>query len=80
MMTFAFVILVVLALLAVYVFIRLAKWPRAVAVERKHPHPDAVNVLSWGGLLMTAGLAWLAALVWAHVTPPVDTGAKEAAR
>jgi hypothetical protein len=69
MMFFAFVILVVLVLLAAWAFVKLAKWPKIVATERGHPHVDAINVLSWGGLLLTAGLAWLGALVWAHVTP-----------
>ena len=77
MMVFAFVVLVVLVVLAAWAFVQLAKWPKKVALKRGHPYPDAVNVLSWGGLVMTAGLAWLGALTWAHATPPID--AEEAA-
>lgn len=78
MMIFTFVVLVAIVLLVVFALIALAKWPKAVALKRKHPYPDAVNVLSWGGLILTAGLAWLGALVWAHATPPVDANAEEA--
>ncbi len=72
MMIFAFVVLVALVLLGVYVFIQLAKWPKLVAQKRGHRYVDAINILSWGGLLLTAGLAWLGALVWAHATPSDD--------
>ena len=77
MMIFAFVVLVALVLMAVYALVLLAKWPKGVAVKRNHPYPDAVNVLSWGGLLLTAGLAWLAALVWAHATPRSAGGSED---
>ncbi len=79
MMFFAFIVLVVLVLLGALVFIKLAQWPKKVAVARSHPYPDAVNVLSWGGLILTAGFGWLAALTWAHATPPVAGEREEAA-
>ena len=65
----AFVVLCVLVLLVVIAIVKLGQWPKRVAESRGHRYEDAVNVLSWGGLLLTAGLAWLAALVWAHAPP-----------
>ena len=79
MMIFAFIVLVVLVLLVAYAFVQLAQWPRKVAVARGHPYPDAVNVLSWGGLIMTAGIAWLGALTWAHATPAPEATSEETA-
>lgn len=79
MMVFAFIVLVALVLLAVYALVALAKWPKSVALKRGHPYPDAVNVLSWGGLILTAGIAWLGALTWAHATPTAGAKTEEAA-
>lgn len=79
MMIFAFLVMVLLVALLAYALVALAKWPKAVALERGHPYPDAVNVLSWGGLILTAGIAWLGALTWAHATPtPAVTPQSEA--
>ena len=55
--------------LFVYAFIELAKWPGKEARRRGHKYADAIAAMSWGGLLLTAGLAWLAALVWAKSAP-----------
>ena len=77
LMVFAFLVLVLLAVLATYIFIKLAFWPRNTARERGHPQADAINVLSWCGLLLTGGLGWVVALTWAYVKPlhpdPADT-------
>ena len=69
LMVFAFVVLVLLAVLAAYLFIKLAFWPRNAARERGHPQADAINVLSWAGLLLTAGIGWIIALTWAYMKP-----------
>ena len=65
----AFIVLCVIVLLIVLVIVKLGQWPRQAALKREHPYADAINVLSWGGLILTAGLAWLAALVWAYAPP-----------
>ena len=65
----AFIVLCVLVALVVVVVVMLGQWPKKAAAARDHPYADAINVLSWGGLLLTAGLAWLAALVWAYAPP-----------
>lgn len=73
MMFFAFVVLCALALGLVYAFIQLGQWPKKAALERGHPQADAINVLSWGGLLLTAMVGWLIALTWAHMKPRGET-------
>ena len=69
LMALAFIVICLLAALFVYAFIQLGFWPKKAAVQRDHPYTDAINVLSWGGLILTGGLGWLAALVWAYAPP-----------
>ena len=64
----AFVTLVVLAMIAAYVFIFLAGLPGKTARRRGHPNADAINVLGWVGLPLGA-IPWLVALVWSHMQP-----------
>lgn len=60
-----FAILVVLVLLLIGIFVKLAALPGQTATERGHPQAEAINVLGWVGLLL--GVApWLVALVWAY--------------
>ena len=63
-----FVILVLLMLLLIWIFVKLAALPGQTAIQRGHPQAEAINVLGWVGLLL--GVApWLVALVWAYVKP-----------
>jgi hypothetical protein len=39
--------------------------PGRIAADRGHPQADAIRVLGWIGLI-TLGLAWPIALVWAY--------------
>jgi hypothetical protein len=73
-----FVILVLLVLLLVWIFVKLAAMPGQKATERGHPQAEAINVLGWVGLLL--GVApWLVALVWAYtVTGEQSSQAKGA--
>jgi hypothetical protein len=66
--TTGFVILVVLVLLAVLVYVELAKLPGKKARDRGHPQAEAIAVLSWVGLLLGV-VPWVVALVWAHTDP-----------
>jgi hypothetical protein len=63
-----FVILVLLFLIGIWIYVELAKFPGKRARERGHPQADAINVLSWIGLLFGA-VPWLVALVWAYMRP-----------
>lgn len=62
----ALIVLCLLVGLALYAFIKLATWPKRAAMARNNPYVDSINVLSWGGLVLTGGLGWLAALTWAY--------------
>ncbi len=63
-----FTILVLLILIGIWIFVKLAAMPGQTATERGHPQAEAINVLGWVGLLL--GVApWLVALVWAYTKP-----------
>jgi len=63
-----FAILVLLVLIVIWIFVKLAALPGQTATERGHPQAEAINVLGWVGLLL--GVApWLVALVWAYTKP-----------
>jgi hypothetical protein len=63
-----FAILVLLVLLLIWIYVKLAALPGQTAIERGHPQAEAINVLGWIGLLL--GVApWLVALVWAYTKP-----------
>ena len=63
-----FAILVLLVLLVVWIYAKLAALPGNTATARGHPQAEAINVLGWIGLLL--GVApWLVALVWAYMKP-----------
>ncbi len=63
-----FAILVLLVLLLIWIYVKLAALPGQTATERGHPQAEAINVLGWIGLLL--GVApWLVALVWAYTKP-----------
>ena len=52
--------------------------PLRVLRTASHPQADAINVLSWVGLLFGA-VPWLIALVWAYMKPtgaPVEVGSR----
>ena len=63
-----FVILLAVALIALWLFIEIGSLPGKKAAERNHPQAEAINILGWLGLLM-GGVGWLVAIVWAHMKP-----------
>ena len=66
-----FIILVILVLLAIWIYVEMAKFPGQKARDRGHPQSDAINVLAWVGLLLGI-VPWVVALVWAY-TKPIGT-------
>ncbi len=65
---FALVVIGVLIAVVIWLVVLLGPLPGNVAHRRGHPQADAVRVLGWIGVV-TLGLAWLAALVWAYTKP-----------
>lgn len=72
MTTPAFIILVLLFLLVIWLYVEMARFPGNKARERGHPQAEAINVLSWVGLLFGA-VPWVIALVWAYTNPAGPT-------
>lgn len=66
---FAVLILLVIVVTIVGVVALLGILPGRIAKKRGHPQAEAINVLSWVGLLLTAGVLWAVALVWAFTKP-----------
>ena len=48
--------------------------PGKIAKGRNHPQAEAINVASWIGII-TAGLLWPFALIWAYYRPHEQTAA-----
>jgi hypothetical protein len=59
--TFAVLIVLGLAFLCAFVFI--LGLPGRIAIARKHPDADAVNIMGWAGFL--AVVPWIQAFMWA---------------
>ena len=63
-----FVVLGILLSAGLYAAFRLGALPGQLAKQRGHPQADAINVAGWVGLL-TLGLLWPIALIWAFTRP-----------
>ena len=73
---FALVVLGVLALVGVWLIVVIGNVPGNIARAAEHPQADAISMLAWIGLL-TLGLVWLVALVWAKTKPVFSSAALE---
>lgn len=76
---FALVIIIILIAVVIVIFVKVGPIPGNVAKKRGHPQADAVNVLGWVGVV-TLGLAWPFALVWAYMRPPDEAMAQQSER
>ena len=66
---FAWFVLIVIIVSAVLIFVILAQLPGKTAAANGHPQADAINLASWLGLLFTAGIVWIFAMVWSRMRP-----------
>ena len=73
---FALIVLMVLITVAIWLIIIIGNIPGKLARACNHPQADAINILAWIGLL-TLGLGWFAALVWAKTAPLTPSGELE---
>ncbi len=62
---FALVVMGVLIAFVILLVVKLGPIPGNIAKTREHPHADAIKALGWIGVI-TLGLAWPIALVWAY--------------
>ncbi len=62
---FALVVMGVLVAFVILLVVKLGPIPGNIAKSRGHPQADAINALGWIGVV-TLGLAWPIALVWAY--------------
>jgi len=71
---FTFVVLAVLIGAGIWIVILLGGLPGKLAAKRGHPQADAIRVAGWLGLL-TLGVLWPFALIWAFTKPFVAVDA-----
>ncbi len=64
----AFVVMVILAGMAIAVVIFLGGWPGRVAKRLNHPYREAIAVGGWVTLI-AGGVAWPFILIWAYAIP-----------
>ena len=62
---FALIVMGILISVIIIAVVKLGPLPGNIAKKRGHPQADAINVLGWFGVI-TLGLAWPFALVWAY--------------
>ena len=65
---FALIVLLILAVAGIALVVTIGNIPGKVARKREHPQANAIATLAWIGLL-TMGIGWFVALVWANTTP-----------
>jgi len=68
---FALIVLAVLIAATIWLIVVIGNIPGNMARASQHPQADAISILAWVGLL-TLGLGWFIALVWAKTKPMID--------
>jgi hypothetical protein len=66
---FALIVILVILAAAIWIVVTLGSLPGKIAREKDHPQAEAINILGWIGIL-TLGVGWFAAIVWAYAKPP----------
>ena len=69
---FAWFVLIVIVVSVVVVFVALAMLPGKTARKNNHPQAEAINWAGWLGLLLTLGVVWAIAMIWANMKPVGD--------
>ena len=65
---FALLVLLVLCAAAIWLVVVIGNIPGNIARATNHPQAEAISYLAWIGLL-TMGVGWFVALVWAKLKP-----------
>lgn len=64
----AFVVMAILAAMAIAIIVFLGSWPGRVAKRLNHPYQEAITVGGWVTLI-AGGVAWPFILIWAYAAP-----------
>lgn len=64
----ALLILIFVTAFVAYLVFVLGGLPGRIARRRHHRQADAIGIMGWLGLL-TGGIVWAVALVWAYIKP-----------
>jgi Protein of unknown function (DUF3302) len=68
-LTFAALVLLLVGVMLLFVFVM--GLPGRIAIQRNHPHAEAVKIMGWSGFL--AVVPWIHAFMWAfHDSVTVD--------
>jgi len=73
---FTFAVMLVLLTAAAVLIKIVGALPGKIARGRAHPQAEAINVCGWLGIL-TLGLAWPVALIWAYTRSPDERSAPQ---
>ena len=73
---FALVVIALLIGVVIWLVVLLGNMPGDIARKRNHPQSDAISALGWIGLI-TMGVGWLIAIVWAYYKPETPTAVDE---
>jgi len=76
---FTFAVMLVLLTAAAALIKIVGALPGKIARGRAHPQAEAINVCGWLGIL-TLGLAWPVALIWAYTRSPNAGSAPQEAK
>ncbi len=66
---FTWVVLIIIIGTLIVGFVVLASLPGKMAEKNNHPQAAAINMAGWLGLIFTAGIAWIVAMIWAQIKP-----------
>ena len=65
---FALVVIALLLGVVIWLVVLLGNMPGEIARKRNHPQAQAITALGWIGLI-TMGIGWFVAMVWAYYKP-----------
>ncbi len=66
---FTWFVLIVMAATLMVGLVVIAQLPGKMATANNHPQAAAINMAGWLGLIFTAGIVWIGAMIWAHTKP-----------
>jgi hypothetical protein len=65
---FALIVITLLIAIVIWLVVLLGNMPGDIARKRNHPQAAAITALGWIGVI-TMGLGWFVAMVWAYYIP-----------